>query len=231
MNLTRWERFKDARTVHNQHGNQVMEEVYAATGVTGGIIQALEDEKKDRHVGYQSVAKLAAHYNVSADYLLGFTNDPHPKGTAIDDLGITPAVADRFKDLQHPAFLDCNFSSKINQLLENDDVWNLLFLLKDYVLAAKADKICEDLLSKQNGKYDEEALANSLLKIAEKYHATDSDLYDLLQAKAHSLKLSGSLANIGMDSFDLTELLTAKINRQLTKTLLNLERGVNDGID
>lgn len=231
MNLTRGERFKDARIVHNQHGKQTMDEVAAATGINKSLIQALENDDNDRDVGYIKVATLAAHYRVTADFLLGFTNDPHPQRTAIDDLGITTAVADRFKDLQHPAFLDCNFSSKINQLLENDDVWDLLFLLNDYALAAKADKICEDLLSKQNGKYDEEALANSLLKIAEKCHATDVDLYDFLHAKAHSLDLSGPLANLGMDSFDLTELLTAKINRQLTKTLLNLERGANDGID
>ena len=100
MNLTRGERFKDARIVHNQHGKQTMDEVEAATGIKKSLIQALEDDENNRDVGYAKVAALAAHYRVTADFLLGFTNDPHPQRTAIDDLGITTAVADRFIKLQ-----------------------------------------------------------------------------------------------------------------------------------
>ena len=87
--LTRWERFKDARTVHNQHGKQTMDEVAIATGVSKSMIQSLEDEKADRSVGYDKVAKLASHYHVSADYLLGLSDDPSPRGSAVDDLGLS----------------------------------------------------------------------------------------------------------------------------------------------
>ena len=176
MTLTRGERFKDARLVHNQHGKQTMDEVAAATGIKKSLIQALENDDNDRDVGYTKVATLAAHYRVTADFLLGFTNDPHPQRTAIDDLGITTAVADRFIKLQDFAFLDCDIPGKINRLLENEAVWLLLHLLKDYATAAKADSIYDEILPKYQHRYDEEALANELLTIAEQYHATDVDL-------------------------------------------------------
>lgn len=87
--LTRWERFKDARTVHNQHGKQTMDEVAIATGVSKSMIQSLEDEKADRSVGYDKVAKLASHYHVSADYLLGLSDDPSRNPSAVDELGLS----------------------------------------------------------------------------------------------------------------------------------------------
>ena len=45
MNLTRGERFKDARIVHNQHGKQTMDEVAAAPGIKKSLIQALEKDE------------------------------------------------------------------------------------------------------------------------------------------------------------------------------------------
>lgn len=74
--LTRGERFKDARIVHNQHGSQSMDEVHAATGVSASMIKDLEDDQKERSVGYDKIAILAEHYGVSSDYLLGFS--PYP---------------------------------------------------------------------------------------------------------------------------------------------------------
>jgi hypothetical protein len=69
------------------------------------------------------------------------------------------------------------------------------------------------------------------LTIAEKYHTTDIDLYDFLRAKAQCVNISGPLSNLGMEDFNLTDLLSAKISRQLTETLFSLERGDKDGID
>lgn len=74
--LTRGERFKDARTVHNQNGNQSMDEVYTATGVAASMIKDLEDDDKNRSVGYEKIAALAKHYGVSSDYLLGLSPNP-----------------------------------------------------------------------------------------------------------------------------------------------------------
>ena len=74
--LTRGERFKDARIVHNQHGSQSMDEVYSATGISQSMIKDLEDDEKNRSVGYDKIAILARHYGVSSDFLLGLS--PYP---------------------------------------------------------------------------------------------------------------------------------------------------------
>lgn len=74
--LTRGERFEDARTVYNRHGSQSLSEVYKATGVPASLIKDLEDNEKERSVGYDKIAILAEHYGVSSDYLLGLSTYP-----------------------------------------------------------------------------------------------------------------------------------------------------------
>lgn len=76
VKLNRAECFADARLVHNQHGRQTMEAVYAATGVSASMIKDLEDDKKDRSVGYDKILTLAKHYGVSVDFLLGLSAYP-----------------------------------------------------------------------------------------------------------------------------------------------------------
>ena len=90
--LTRGERFKDARTVHNQHGKQTLREVKNATGVTESLIQALEDDSSTRSVGYDKVVTLAKHYGVSVDWLCSLSDDPLRTPSAVDDLGLAPCV-------------------------------------------------------------------------------------------------------------------------------------------
>lgn len=100
VKLTRGERFKDARIVHNQHGKQTMDEVAAATGLQKSLIQALEDDSANRSVGYDKVAKLAAHYHVSADYLLGLSDvvSPNTEIRAMcDSLGLSEKTVKTFE--------------------------------------------------------------------------------------------------------------------------------------
>lgn len=179
----------------------------------------------------EQLPKIAEALNTTTDYLLGITDDPNIQKSAIDELGITPAVADRFIKLQDCAFLDCDIPGKINRLLENESVWHLLLLLKDYATAAKADRIYDEILPKHQHRYNEEALIQELLTIAEQYHATDVDLYDFLHAKAKSIDLGGLLSTLGMEDFNLRDLLSAKVSHQLEETLYSLERGEKNGID
>lgn len=99
MKLTRGERFKDARTVHNQRGKQTMDEVAAATGVSKSLIQSLEDDEVSRSVGYDKVTKLAMHYGVTADFLLGLSDEPRPLPSAVDDLGLSVKAVERIEEL------------------------------------------------------------------------------------------------------------------------------------
>ena len=67
----------DMRVVYNPHGKQTMDEVAKASGVAKASIWNAEN---GRGLSADSLAKLALHYGVSADYLLGLseirTRDP-----------------------------------------------------------------------------------------------------------------------------------------------------------
>lgn len=90
--LTRGERFKGARLDYNQHGKQTMDEVTIATGISKSMIQSLEDDESQRSVGYDKVAILAKHYGVSADWLLGLSEDYHKEPCAADQIGLSANV-------------------------------------------------------------------------------------------------------------------------------------------
>lgn len=100
IRLTRGERFKDARIVHNWHKKQTMDEVSIATGVGKTIIQALEDDSANRSVGYDKIAKLAAHYHVTTDYLLGLSDDPSPAPSVANDLGLSLKAVETIEKLE-----------------------------------------------------------------------------------------------------------------------------------
>lgn len=87
--LTRGERFKDARTVHNIHGSQTMNAVQESTGVSASLIADLENDEKSRKVNYIDVATLAAHYGVTSDWLCGLSDDHQIKPCATDELGLS----------------------------------------------------------------------------------------------------------------------------------------------
>ena len=70
-------RFKLARTLHNQHGSQSTKEVESGSGITKSLIEDLESNAgKPRNVSYLKVKRLAEHYGVSSDYLLGLSPTP-----------------------------------------------------------------------------------------------------------------------------------------------------------
>lgn len=87
--LTRGERFKDARTVYNQHGNQTMSTVQSSTGVSASLIADLENDDKDRKANYIDVATLAKHYGVTTDWLCGLSEDHHTTPCASSDLRLS----------------------------------------------------------------------------------------------------------------------------------------------
>lgn len=141
--LTRGERFKDARIVHNQHERQTMDEVSAATGVSKSLIQSLEDDSVNRSVGYDKVAKLATHYNVTTDYLLGLSDDPSPMRSAVDDLGLSPKAVEWIEGLEKKA-CSSNHDDRIsvlNYLLEHIDFQLLFYDLCEYFYSNRAEAV------------------------------------------------------------------------------------------
>ena len=139
-NLTRGERFKDARIVHNQHGSQSMDEVYATTGVSASMIKDLEDDQKERSVGYDKIAALAKHYGVSSDYLLGLS--PYP--TTNKDLEFvcryTGLSEDSVRSLMLEIALGLHMhptSGLVNDILKINKIDNLL---PNYLLLVKSSE-------------------------------------------------------------------------------------------
>ncbi len=95
--LSRGERFKDARTVHNKHGNQTTKAVHKDTGIYESMISNLENDEETRSVGYDKIVTLANHYGVSLDYLIGSSNDPSIRPSIVDELGLTPDAVRHIK--------------------------------------------------------------------------------------------------------------------------------------
>ena len=157
MKLTRGERFKDARTVYNQRGKQTMDEVTAATGVSKSLIQSLEDDDVARSVGYDKVAKLAAHYGVTADFLLGLSDDPNPAPSTVNDLGLSVKAVEMIESLD---LLDTpNY-----QILFGDsvkyakDIFNCLLESKDFMEIMGDLMLCFDAfqVAKDSRAYEAE---------------------------------------------------------------------------
>lgn len=164
MKLTRGERFKDARTVHNAKGKQTMDEVAAATGVSKSLIQALEDDNIDRSVGYDKVAKLANHYGVSANFLLGLSEDPNIIPSAVDDLELSVKAVETIEKLsiwdtpsEQMQFRNGSGHALdvLNLLLENpyfDDVMgNLLKCFDTFWIHAEAEDKNQKFMEKVAG--------------------------------------------------------------------------------
>ncbi len=93
-----------------------MDEVHASTGVSKSLIKELEDDEATRDFGYKKITALAIHYGVSADWLLGLTEDPHIKPSAIDELGLSVYAVNVLKNLHS---LAPSFALTLSKFIEN----------------------------------------------------------------------------------------------------------------
>lgn len=171
----------------------------------------------------EQLPTIAKALNTTVDYLLGVTADPDIKKSAVDDLGLSPFVISKIQNLRKCTTDDCDTLGKFNRLLEEENVWALLYLIHDYITATKAESIYDSLRDKHGS--GTEALSKALLDIAPQYEKTDIDLYDFLVAKAQS-QSDGPLLRLGLDERSLSELIYLRIDRQLHKTLTEIEDGV-----
>ena len=134
MRPSKGKRFREARTVHNQHGFQTMDEVMAATDVQKSIISALESDKSDRSVGYDKVATLATYYGVSADYLLGLSDIITPSANIhaiISETGLSENSVRLLKIFQSvPMKANLDFTNDIIPLSQEGDILIHYLLMK-----------------------------------------------------------------------------------------------------
>lgn len=174
----------------------------------------------------EQLPKIAEALNTTTDYLLCLTDDPNIQKSAVDDLGLAPTVICKIKELEQHSSSDCDRIEQINRVLDDENVWTLLFLIHDYITATKAEAIYDSLIEKHDG--DETTLSRALLTVAAQHKDTDIDMYDFLVAKAKS-HMDGPLVRLGLNESSLSELIYLRIDRQIHKTLTDIEEGaIND---
>lgn len=225
VRLTRGERFKDARIVHNQNKKQTMDEVSAATGVSKSLIQSLEDDSVNRSVGYDKVAKLAAHYNVTTDYLLGLSDDPAPTRSAVDDLGLSPKAITWIEKLERKS--PCSYHddriSVLNYLLESIDFQLFFYDLCEYFYSTRAEAIYNALFDLAFPKMDsnEDMVVRFRAKIDHILadHPIPNEIRDYLAAindleNRHTLGDSRLVdVLIGVEGFNVSDIPELRANR------------------
>lgn len=182
--LSRGERFKDARTVHNQHGSQTMNAVQNDTGVSASLIADLENDEKDRKVNYIDVATLARHYGVTTDWLCGLADDHHVIPCASNELGLSEESVYFLKSLNdvRTAFDSMIYSAKHTKACDSRQsaqAWNdaiakvkCLSSLQGYELRCYAN------LCAQHGL----TLVDALISAVEDNYRVIADFYDLQEA-------------------------------------------------
>jgi len=222
--LTRGERFKDARTVHNKNGKQSMEEVYKSTGISASLIKDLEDDDKSRSVGYDKIAILADHYGVSADYLLSITNDPQRSPCATDDLGLSVQSID-WLSLLAKSPNGSIYTKYLSVLFEMNCFQELIRLLIDYFGALKAYSIACRMQTDPNIIYyfedlEEAAKDSRYDAMTQQYLAAFLGLEKAFFDPGAAMLLEEESNN---DVIHLLDILELKIKRNLDRLLRTME--------
>ena len=225
--LSRGERFKDARLVHNKNGKQSMDDVYTATGVSASMIKDLEDDEKERSVGYDKIAILAKHYGVSTDYLLSLTNDPERTPCATDELGLSAQSIKWLSRLANSPDRD-RYTKHLSALLEMRSFQTLLHSLFDYFSAVTAASITESILENFLSTND---LYPSAKSFREKIAAAQCDTQydDMVQFHLGAIyNFDKALLDSGMiddeyDNISVLDMLELIIKRNLDSVIREVE--------
>ncbi len=104
--------------------------------------------------GYDTLVKIADHFQVSLDYLLGRTADPRIQPSAVDELGISPKAIEWIKlfvknDTECSDYDDT--ASIFNSLLEDENASFTIFFYQmcSFFHAKRAEYIYDSLLAKE----------------------------------------------------------------------------------
>ena len=225
--LTRGERFKDARTVHNQHKKQTMDEVAAATGLKKSLIQALEDDDNIRSVGYDKITKLAVHYHVTTDYLLGLSDEPNPLPAAVDDLGLSPVAINWLQSFRYASEPDEDghiyrdgLLHVANVLFENRHFQYLVENLCNMIDAVEAKRLFDAVPF--GTSYD------AAIQEINTQHSHSESVLDYLKAQN---MLSGSnipdaITDAFMFGFDVTDVVSHKVSQSFNTLLADIRDSV-----
>lgn len=131
-------RFKLARTLHNQHGSQSTKEVECESGITKSLIEDLESNAgKPRNVSYLKVKRLAEHYGVSSDYLLGLSSTPSVNEDIQVACKVTGLSGEAIHCLQDIASAFAGFSGKPRHeyAVKTNYEYSLLWIMEQIIIS------------------------------------------------------------------------------------------------
>ena len=191
---------------------------------------------------------LADFYDVSADYLLGRTDDRERHPSAIDDLGLSEGAVlwlSAMKNYDNQALLDC-----ANSILSNFYFHKLMYSIIDYAPSIEADKIYsrtrDDVLSRitkseltgwpeatRLSMYNEryKAVFDEIDKIVQSGKYDDTICDNLLlrkQLEENDLPDRKSLGLwVDLFSSGAQDINGYRINKALSDLLHNIEKSVN----
>ena len=186
--------------------------------------------------GYDTLVKIADHFDVSTDFLLGRTRDKSRAPSAIDQLGISESVSKWLQSIAMEPTNDSNFTSNANHILENTTFQGLVRGLRVYEEALKAKKIYYYLLQKtRSDDYDQrrklqwseiEKIVNSNVCskticscLIGEFYVADPHLVSKID------NITATILHDGIVS-DFSEIYASQISREFTQFLCSLEEEV-----
>ena len=189
VELTRGERFKDARLEHNQHGKQTMDEVQKATSVSKGLISQMENDECSADFGSNKVTALARHYGVTTDYLLGLSKDPTTeknKKVAIAVTGLSQEAIDCLSSIEQEK------RDFISYLITMDRFRDFIDLLSEY--DALGQEVMTYIVALRNGFDDSSPRSVVMLLNAASVGLLD-DLKDMRATKLELIETAMEIIN------------------------------------
>lgn len=169
---------------------------------------------------------FADFYEVSADYLLGRTNDPTPKPAVVDDLGLSPQVVDWLRGFKTASQPDeyghihrDSLLSNVNVLFEHTYFQDLVWKLCNLMDGIKAEGIYHSIPWESDLSNKIQALADS-----GRYSSTVTDLLRA-QNTLNTDSITIDMPDEHAFGINVTDILTNDVNRSVSRLVDSLQEG------
>lgn len=98
---------------------------------------------------YETFVKIADYFNVSADYLLGRTEDPNRKPCAADELGLRPSVIKRLRECVTDGSAEVleGMNMFLDAAIKNPSIFLMIHYLAEEILVESKAKIDRSYLT------------------------------------------------------------------------------------
>lgn len=116
-------------------------------GISSGALSKYQNDAAE--AGIDALSKIADYFDVSTDFLLGKSNDPKRKATAIDDIGLSPEAVNALTEMSKQKESMPYQFYLLNAILTHPEFQAILFGMAEIQLTADSKRKYPDLLSRQ----------------------------------------------------------------------------------